>query len=93
MTLVNRACFDPTDIRAIQLECNACFTTISFKPEEWKSRQLSCPNCGDLLIAKSGSAPQSAEFLAVDGLVDVLKTFRAPNSFKFSLPLEFDQVG
>jgi hypothetical protein len=82
-----------SDIQAMRLECNNCCTTISFKPEEWKFNVLNCPNCLQPLIAKSPSGQQqTAEFLAVDSLISALKTFRAPNLFKFKLRLELDRL-
>jgi hypothetical protein len=92
MVIVNRSSYEPTDIFAIQLECNTCHTTISFKPEEWKARSLNCPNCGIPLFAKAASGAQPADYLGIDSLIEALKTFRQSHSFKFTVRLEFDQV-
>jgi hypothetical protein len=94
MTLLSRSCFEPSDIQAIQLECkcNNCSTVISFKPEKWQPRTLKCPSCGEILITMAVGGQQSPEFLAVDALINALKTFRAANAFNFTLRLEFDRV-
>jgi len=50
LTTIKRIYFEPSDIRAIQLECGNCNTTISYPLKKWKPETIDCPNCLAALI-------------------------------------------
>ncbi len=93
MTVINRICFELSDIVAIELECNECNTLICYRPTDWTPTILKCPNsnCGKQLVpaAASGLSEElrSLEELAL-GIKRVLNNCK---SFPFHLRLEFNQ--
>jgi len=88
MTTISRVCFEPSDIQAIQLECQECGATLSFTLHKWNPRSLECPNCAVTLVTES-----SYEGRTLKSLADALKSLNwAPDEKrKFRLRFEFAQ--
>jgi uncharacterized paraquat-inducible protein A len=87
MTAISRICFEPSDVKAIQVQCKECGATMSFTLDKWKPRSLTCPNCVVTLVED-----KSPEWSALDALGTALKTLLTANeSSKFRLRLEFAQ--
>lgn len=87
MTRINRVYFEPSDVKAIQLECAKCGTTMSFVPRRWKlSESLDCPDCGTR-FAKRGDS----NWLALDGLAMAIRTltFTPDDKSAFAIRFEF----
>jgi hypothetical protein len=90
MTSISRICFEPMDIRAIQLECKDCGATVSFNLDKWEPQELMCPNCKETLIR---GPEQSIELRSLGNLADALKTLKrkTPDErCKFRLRFEFE---
>jgi hypothetical protein len=86
MTINKRIFFETSDIQAIQLECNACGTTISCPSGKWKPEASSCPNCGVALIKDVD------DVFTLKKLADSLGTLLAlKKKLNFQLRFEFKQ--
>ena len=86
MTIVKRICFEPSDIRAIQLECKKCGTTVSCKVEEWRPEASRCPNCSVTLI---GDGKEVFPLKKLAESLHFLLTYG--DEYAFRLRLEFNQ--
>ena len=86
MTSSNRISFEPSDIQAIQIQCQECGSTVSFSLDKWKPRSLICPNCSVTLVMD-----RSPEWSALEALAVALRTLTLTpdDKCKFRLRFEF----
>jgi hypothetical protein len=95
VTLINRTCFELSDIVGIQLECDTCHTLVSLKPRTWIPDSIECPGCRHHFVKKESrqGAIQSPEFSALEAFVNAMKTLSTMGAqLNCQLRLEFEHT-
>ncbi len=85
MTTSKQIYFEPSDIRAIQLECRNCAARVSCRVKDWKPEATICPNCPASLI-------DAKELFVLQKLAQSLNTLLTHgDTFGFQLRFELNE--